>query len=229
MSYRKINPLPPIKERTAKRFWSHVTIGDEKECWIWNGSRSHQGYGKLGITVEGRFHHCKATRIAYFLGHGRDPHPLCVLHKCDNPPCVNPAHLFPGTDADNTADMLAKRRFPCCKLTPEMVDEIRARLKAGQSQTSVASHFGVTQQTIADIHIGRNWKNHISHHTNMIDPALVPQRKPNRYLTVRGETKTISEWARHQGVSASLIQMRLGRGWSADQAIFHPLVVGRPR
>lgn len=88
----------------AKRFWAGVdTTGD---CWVWKGSKAGAGYGVLGIDYKSVYAH----RFSYELHFGPIPDNLCVLHKCDNPPCVNPDHLFLGTQLDNMDDRNRKGR-----------------------------------------------------------------------------------------------------------------------
>jgi hypothetical protein len=86
------------------RFWAKVSKGDG--CWIWTGSRNPKGYGRLNTGNRVRLAHA----ISWELSHGAVPDGLWVLHRCDNPPCVRPDHLWLGTAADNTADMVAKGR-----------------------------------------------------------------------------------------------------------------------
>jgi hypothetical protein len=96
----------------AERFWSKVNKNGPTmphmttACWAWTATRIQGGYGRLGLN---RKHHL-AHRVAWEMANGSVPAGLDVLHRCDNPPCVNVEHLFLGTQADNTADMIAKGR-----------------------------------------------------------------------------------------------------------------------
>lgn len=88
------------------RFWSKVRRGSASECWPFTGSCDPKGYGRFHHLGNGRLAH----RVAWELVNGAPPPGLQACHKCDNPPCCNPAHLFLGTDAENKSDMRSKGR-----------------------------------------------------------------------------------------------------------------------
>jgi len=98
-------PFLPLSDEEQKRFWSRVVRLGTDECWIWTSTTDSDGYGKIRVTGKQRAAH----RVSWALANGREPD-LCVCHSCDNPKCVNPNHLWLGTQADNLRDMIAKGR-----------------------------------------------------------------------------------------------------------------------
>lgn len=149
----------------AERFWSKVDKQERDDCWLWTGAKTRiGGYGKLG----NRQHHgsdLRAHRLSYELHVGVIPDGMCVCHKCDNPLCVNPNHLFLGTLADNNADREAKGRGsdkrgvknPRARLTIETVRKIRRLRAKGMSQAEVGRIVGFPQTTISKIDRGVGW------------------------------------------------------------------------
>lgn len=127
-----------------------LTVSNPTGCWEWQGYRDPVGYGRICRTL--------MHRHAWKLAHGDIPVGLCVLHRCDNPPCVNVDHLFLGTQADNLRDMTAKGRRrhghpvgeqSClAKLTAEQVLAIRARAATGERQAHLAREYGITRQGV---------------------------------------------------------------------------------
>ncbi len=105
----KHKPIPPLDERAKTRFWSFVDKRGPDECWPWIGFTTHYNRGGMRF---GRYKpgNIAAPRIAWAVANGNDPGDLLVCHTCDNPNCVNPGHLWLGTNADNTRDMFAKGR-----------------------------------------------------------------------------------------------------------------------
>lgn len=146
-----------------QRFWSHVdTTG---ECWVWIASTRSFGYGHL------HFDGCSqaAHRVSWQLHNGPIPDGLLVLHRCDNPRCVNPDHLFLGTDADNVADKLAKGRgvwgetVGRSKLTSDQVLAIDCDPRA---HSAIAEEYGLAHSTVSRIKNRRRWKRLFDNHLN---------------------------------------------------------------
>jgi hypothetical protein len=153
----------------SERFWSYVDISDQ--CWKWTGSVTNYGYGRLHIGGrDGR--DVGAHRIAWELLKGRIPEGLYVCHHCDNPICVNPAHLFLGTQSDNMQDAGKKNRLPqqkyhgfCAgerngraKLTDAQVSAIRKEYQVVMSHRKLAAKYKVSRSIIRFILSGKNWK-----------------------------------------------------------------------
>ena len=132
-------------------------------CWLWRGLLTKQGYGLLKWTRPGLPIQTRAHRVAFAAYHG-EPGCLHVCHRCDNPACVNPDHLFLGTPADNMADRDAKGRQPkgikngSAVLTEAQVREIRRLVAGGMSMTDTASHYGVNHATVWRVVNGKGWK-----------------------------------------------------------------------
>ena len=102
------NPTRFANDKTISRFWAKVQKGDS--CWLWTASKRNKGYGAFCWHEDGRPVQGRAHVFSYRLHFGPVPPGLCILHTCDNPACVNPAHLFPGSKSDNNADMRRKGR-----------------------------------------------------------------------------------------------------------------------
>lgn len=147
---------PTIQEK----FWANVDRKGADECWEWTGHRYMNGYGCVAQR--------SAHRVSFEINKGPIPDGLIVMHSCDNRPCVNPAHLSLGTMSDNTRDMDRKgrrnaeattrgERNPKCRLTEEMVREIRARIEAGEKQGLIAVDLGVSRSTVNAVWTGQTW------------------------------------------------------------------------
>ena len=146
------------------RFWIKVRVGPRQSCWEWQGSRTPKGYGNMKVGGRAVAY---SHRISWIIHAGPIPDGMIVMHSCDNPPCVNPAHLRLGTMAENTADMLRKGRGTTgernysAKLTWEQVDQIRALYRGrgkGPTQQEIADRFGVANSVVSRILTGQIWR-----------------------------------------------------------------------
>ena len=165
----KHRSIPTLTAQDILRFWSKVDkapgFGPNGDCWRWAGTALLPGYGTFKITDQnGVRMDARAHRISWAITKGPIPDGMCVLHSCDNPACCNPAHLWLGTNAENSADMVKKGRHPTgadhalTKLTDGDVIAIRQRYQAGGiTQRSLAAQYGVNRGTIWRIIRRRRW------------------------------------------------------------------------
>lgn len=154
---RNGDPLKRIRPRPLEaRFWEKVAISDG--CWEWNAYRQGPGYGIFAVGAGHRGKTVKAHRMAWTLTHGAIPEGMSVCHRCDNPPCVRPDHLFLATHDENMLDKAVKKRAyasprdknPAAKLTTEQVETIRKRYALGHiTQAQLGREFGVTGAAVS--------------------------------------------------------------------------------
>lgn len=165
----------------TEKFHSRVAHGEPDECWEWTAGRwPGQEYGR--IKFYGRDE--RAHRIAWELEHGPIPEGMFVCHRCDNPPCCNPAHLFLGTPADNMADMARKgrslhsHRNPRSRLTADQVDEVRRLYAAGTiTQAVLGKQFGVSQPAISAVVRQQVWDRGAKHPPIKVGKGGGPPRR----------------------------------------------------
>lgn len=166
-----------MRANTALDFWAKIAVGEPEACWEWQPkSRDQDGYGVFKF--EGR--QWRTHRLAYTLAVAPIPDDLHVLHRCDNPPCGNPAHLFLGTAKDNNADRdqkgrhrvqsgdahwtrripgaLAGENSPSTKLTSAQVRDMRSRYAAGATKFELGEMFGIAPETARKIVQGQRWR-----------------------------------------------------------------------
>lgn len=154
-----------LSEKDIEKFWKYVDKKSEDECWGWHAVKDGNGYGMLKIN--GKMH--RAHRISWVIHNGDIPEGLCVCHKCDNPGCTNPLHLFLGTHQENMKDMRLKGRANpgqhtgetngLHKLTECQVKEIREKyIPYKYTLLQLAEEYSVSGAAIHKIIKFKNWK-----------------------------------------------------------------------
>lgn len=150
-------------ERQLIRFTKYVEV--TKGCWLWRGSRNAQGYGRFQVSTRKPI---QAHRFAFQVWHGDIPQDADVCHACDNPSCVNPAHLWAGTRAQNMQDSISKGRFKRALGTKHGLsrfNEADIRLMRGLhargfSYQHLADLFDCSKASVADI-VKKRWWRHV--------------------------------------------------------------------
>lgn len=166
-------------EEVEERFWIWIEVGDDDECWEYQGATLPDGHGLMTMQKEIDYVHRWSYRM-----HFEDPGEMQVNHHCDTAHCVNPEHLYLGTQSDNIKDMWRRRRrhpdemrgenAPHSKLTWEDVQDIRERLDSGaETYEQIADDYPVTPSSIASVATGEIWNY---------------DRKPTRVGTVKKES-----------------------------------------
>jgi hypothetical protein len=147
--------LNTVEERFKKRF----IVDQETKCWNWIAAKSAAGYGQIGFNNRVIYAH----RFSYELRYGSINQGLCVCHKCDNPACVNPDHLFLGTHQENSSDASKKGRFnpkkgednPRSKLTKQIILLIRADHR---SHRAIGKDYGISNRNVSSIKRRETWR-----------------------------------------------------------------------
>lgn len=156
----------PVTESTRREFWSNVDIRGEDECWEWTGGKSGNGYGNFMQNGD----YIGAHRMAYLIAEGEPPEPQ-ANHHCDNRSCVNPNHIYAGTQKENIRDAMERGRFPLTgAVTTDQTGENNggSRLTAAEAkliwelkdeytQYELADMFDVSRSNISVIHRGLSW------------------------------------------------------------------------
>lgn len=157
--------IPQLTKELVDRFWAKVKMLPSG-CWEWQAGKKNSGYG--GFQIKRNYY--AAHRIAYAIYYQKDAGELCVCHVCDNPPCVNPLHLFLGTKLDNTRDRIRKGRSNVrpekvgrgethsqVKITEDQVRSIRQRAGNGANYPTLAKDFDLSKSAICLIVQRKRW------------------------------------------------------------------------
>jgi hypothetical protein len=145
-----------------ERFFGSIQYEPNSGCWLWERALWRRGYGRFKINGKYKAAH----RFSYEIHHGGIPEDQLILHRCDTPPCVNPNHLFAGTEKDNMVDMVQKGRnpnrkreaHPLARLSQTDIDNIRRRRASGEGNNALAREYGISYGHCSTICNGKRWK-----------------------------------------------------------------------
>lgn len=193
-------------------------------CWGWKGARDRDGYGRIRAEFDGVLYN-RAHRFSYVRATGEHPGARMVLHRCDNPTCTNPDHLFLGTNAENMADKIAKGRARI----PFGEDSGPAKLTEAQAQailldprpyTEIASDYGVAASTVGTLKQRRSWAhldtvaihgNHRGRHRRGVSDKITPEIVRH----IRTSDERGKDLAERYGVTqATITDIRKRRSWA---------------
>lgn len=192
--------LPNLTEQDIQRFWIKVDKRNADECWPWLAGKS-EGYGGFWL----RNYTYGAHRVVYFLTHGVDP--LFACHRCDNPPCCNPAHIFDGTAGDNAMDRDQKQRqyqgeaHHFAKLSALDKSSLVADYHAGTMPKQLTAKYNVSETNVY------RWLRKLTTMQNRHDKLTKADVRQIRIAVQGGATQT--EMARQYNVSVAAISWRL--------------------
>lgn len=181
------------------RFFASIRLDPESACILWCKSCNEKGYGQIREGRRGSRVR-KATHVSWFLKYGVWPADN-LLHRCDNPPCVNPDHLLEGTLQDNVADCVAKGRHSTARLTVLERSEVLAYSDVASIKEAAAA-FGISPTYLAELRRGR--------------PRKV---KTGRRVEIGGRLLTVEEIATEVGCTVATIYARLKRGDTGDRLL----------
>lgn len=149
------------EQEIIDKFYSRIEFRDNSDCWWWTGPKTPSGYGCFAPKHKVMY---STHRLAWEINKGPIPTGMHICHICDNPPCVNPDHLFIGTNQDNVNDRVAKGRQQRGQshgqsiLTEDHITQIRALVHYGVKQTTLARMFGVKRSTVNEAVLYHTWR-----------------------------------------------------------------------
>lgn len=160
--------MPNFDDKTLARFWSKVDRKGPDECWLWTGQIGTNGYGKFTMKMpDNKSPHRSSHQVSYEIECG-DRNGLYVLHKCDVPACVNPKHLWLGTQKQNLQDMFNKQRHAIIiirgeaqknsKLTVTLVKSLRSLRIAGMTYKKLSEKFSISPSLARKVCVREIWK-----------------------------------------------------------------------
>jgi hypothetical protein len=150
LTLRKVRAIPQLNEADRARFWGKVERGAQDDCWLWNGSGVPGGHGTMLLCHRSKWQPYYAHRIAWTIVHGEIPAGAAVLHRCDVPRCVNPSHLFVGTQGDNVRDASRKGRLNIARKRTRGIKPavIATYLNGGVTAKQLAAQFDISFMTV---------------------------------------------------------------------------------
>lgn len=207
-----------------KRLWPRVNKGNVSECWKWTGARTKAGYGLLTINYQNHYAH----RLAWELHKGsKIPEGFFVCHRCDNPPCCNPAHLFLGTQDDNMKDASSKGRLAATQgeghfnasITEDDVRRIRYLGSTNLARRKIGERFGISRQAVTDILFKRTWGH--------VDPEWEPPKNKSKGTAHQNAKLTENDVKEIRRLSnEGMSQRKLAAKFGVSRGTIEPIIKG---